>query len=232
MTKLNDFNSFLSGIDLDEYREQYSKIKLVELDLPREIQALPAIYEQYWDKQENWLLYDDFYEEYKTPIIDSIEQFIVDTRFSRETFELGLPARIYRTWASLITQIQGGYVCGELYGYDNIQMSPELDWQGIDFRIISGNKFADIQVKKQTYSAGGLTGLTREARYNTKKIRGGEVNTVEYEVAPPNRYLKDGSMSKPFTTWTARYDGLLSLLDNGFVIFENGMFAKNRLTFQ
>ena len=59
-----------------------------------------------------------------------------------------MPARIYRTWASLVTQIQGGYICADMYGISNIEMSAELDWRGIDFRVKQGNQLADIQIKK------------------------------------------------------------------------------------
>ncbi len=216
MTKLQNFNNFLSTIDLDVYREKYAHIKLVELDLPRDIQALPAIYEFYWEQKSNWVSYEDFYKMYKGPIKSCLEDFLYRTQFSYETFELGLPARIYRTWASLITQIQGGYVCGELYGYENVKMSAELDYKGIDFQIIKGNQVADIQVKKSTYSAGGMTGLTRAARYKTKENRTGDtINMVEYEVAPPNKYLRNGNKSKPFSTWCQRYQDTLDVLDNG-----------------
>lgn len=232
MTKLEEFNHFLTNIDLDHYRELYSHIKLVELDMPKEIQALPAIYELYWDNKSNWLRFEDFYEEYKKPIKLSLNDFMKTTQFSKETFEKGLPARIYRTWASLITQIQGGYVCGEIYGYENVLMSSELDWKGIDFRIKSGNRIADIQIKKQTYSAGGMGSLTRQARYGIRNNRSGDtINIIEYEVAPPNRYKQNGEKTKPFMTWCNRYYQTLDLLDNGFVIFKKDMFKKDKLTF-
>ena len=35
--KLEQFNIFLKNIDLKNYREKYSKIKTVELDLPKKI---------------------------------------------------------------------------------------------------------------------------------------------------------------------------------------------------
>ena len=53
--KLEQFNDFLSQIDLGKYRSKYAKIKLVELDLPINIQAIKFLYECYWD---NFNLFD------------------------------------------------------------------------------------------------------------------------------------------------------------------------------
>ena len=72
--------------------------------------------------------------------------------FSVETFYRGLPARIYRTWASLLTQIQGGYAAEEIYGEKNVVMSAELDYQGIDMKFIYKKEEINIQIKKETLS--------------------------------------------------------------------------------
>jgi len=36
---LNNFDEFLKTLDLTSYREKYSRIKIVEMDLPKNIQA-------------------------------------------------------------------------------------------------------------------------------------------------------------------------------------------------
>ena len=45
MTSREKFNQFLLTIDLIRYREKYRHIKLVELDLPRNIQAIYHLYQ-------------------------------------------------------------------------------------------------------------------------------------------------------------------------------------------
>jgi len=41
------FQKFLESIDLNTYREQYKPIKIVEMDLPKEIQAVSLLYSTY-----------------------------------------------------------------------------------------------------------------------------------------------------------------------------------------
>lgn len=59
-----DFVKFLENVPLDHYRDLYKPIKIVEMDLSRDIQALDIIYEFYWDKQE-FLNYENFYKKYE-----------------------------------------------------------------------------------------------------------------------------------------------------------------------
>ncbi len=233
MSDLEKFNLFLETIDLETYREKFTHIKTVELDLPKEIQALPALYDNYWLNRNDWLLYDDFYEVYYNEISDLIESFRIKSHFSEHTFSLGLKARIYRTWASLITQIQGGYVCEEIYGEHNVVMNAELDWQGIDFRIQKGNKFANIQIKKDTFNIGGLHGLTMSARYEVIKSRTkNNLTQINYELAPKKYTEVKQNIRDSYLKWEAKYKNQLRLLDNGFVIFETGMFDASKINFE
>jgi len=48
---LPQFSDFLKDVRLDIYRQKYVSIKIVEMDLPEEIQALKTIYEQYWENK-------------------------------------------------------------------------------------------------------------------------------------------------------------------------------------
>ena len=82
--------------------------------------------------------------------------------FSKETFYRGLPAGIYRIWASLLTQIQAGYVAKSMY--PKVEMSADLDYKGVDIRIFIDQKKAEyinIQIKKESVS--------REVRQPWKK---------------------------------------------------------------
>lgn len=219
MTGLQKFNGFLNAINLAGYRKKYSHIKLVELDLDRNIQALHHLYREYWDNRDTYPDFDEFYGIYSSELARELEEFRALKMFSKETFSLGLPARIYRTWASLLTQIQGGYVAEEIYGRGNVEMSAELDYKGIDMRIHMSGEHINIQIKKDTVS--------REVRAPwPKSSRGHDIIVVTYEV--PGRhtpFTATGKPSIPFGRWQEKWDGKLERLENGFIIFKAGMFA-------
>ena len=79
------FNEFLAGINLSELGAKYRPIKIVELDMPKHVQALSCMYEQYWDKRQNWLGYESFYKIYEDSLHEELEQWREATQFSRET---------------------------------------------------------------------------------------------------------------------------------------------------
>ena len=64
-------------------------------------------------------------------------------------FYKGLKARIYRTWASLITQIQGGYVAESVFGKGTVKMSEALDHKGADIQVNYKGHILNYQVKKR-----------------------------------------------------------------------------------
>lgn len=220
------FNDFLGGINIQKYREKYSRIKLVELDLPKNIQAIRALYDQYWDNQSGcYPSYEEFYGTYSAQICRTLEEFRVETMFSKETFYRGLPARIYRTWASLLTQIQGGYAAAELYGINNVKMSAELDYSGIDMRIILKDEKEplNIQIKKET--------LSREVRapWHFQSRKKEKIVMVTYEVPGCDPLTKTGKKSVPYGRWEAKWEGRLERLPNGFIIFTPKMFEMDNL---
>ncbi len=216
MSDLESFEEFLGSIDLEKYRKQYSPIKLVELDLPREVQSLPHIFQCYWENKSDWLLFEEFYKKYGDDLSVQIEEFRKKSLFSKETFYRGLPARTYRTWASLLTQIQGGYLAEKIYGKNNVVMSAELDWKGVDFRVLKGNSEVNMQIKKKT--------MSREVRAPYKDMKYEmEIRGIVYAV-PGNRYKKNGEERKPFRDWKNYWEGKLDILDNGFVVFRKGIF--------
>lgn len=222
MSDKENLERFLSGIELDRYRSEYSKIKLVELDLPRDIQALRHLYRLYWDKRSRFPKFEKFYETYSGDLSDKLEHFRKEARFSRETFYLGLPARIYRTWASLLTQIQAGYVAESVFGDGSVEMSAELDWQGIDMRISGSGRQVNVQIKKES--------LSREVRkpYPITKRNRKIINLI-YEVPGCDPVTPTGKESQPFKRWQDKWSGKLERLDNGFIVFRPMMFNKDEL---
>ncbi len=156
------FTNFLQKIDLVSYRTKYASVKIVEMDLPPNTQALKTIYEQYWENCDDLQNPRDFEDYYDNVYFPTNETNIKDFWFNKsgfgkdcDCFKRGLRVRIYRTWASLITQIHGGYVAEFVFGRDSVQMSEILDHSGVDFRIkLSNGSTIDVQVKKKNRKKG------------------------------------------------------------------------------
>ena len=222
MMNLQKFNEFLGGIDLAEYRRRYSKIKIVELDMPRHIRPMHHLYRECWENCETPPDFDRFYQTYSRDLAQDLEKFRVETMFSDETFRRGLPARIYRTWASLLTQIQGGYVAAEIYGRDNVSMSADLDYQGIDIQIRLPSETLNIQIKKETKS--------REVRAPWFEPRkNADIIMVPYEVPGCGPLTPTGKTSIPFARWETNWAGKLKRLENDFILFAEEMFSLEHL---
>lgn len=213
------FEKFLESVNLKAYREKYRPIKLVEMDLPKEIQAICLLYTTYWDKNK-FLDYDDFYKEYLNTYKADIENFRKKITMCKNCFYRGLPARIYRTWASIITQIHAGYVAESVFGEDAVAMSEELDHQGADFQVNYRGKILNYQVKKTSFSR-----EVRQAKKAKNKLTG-KFLTINYEV-PSEDYFKNpkkksGDYKLPYLRFTKNRE--LKRLPNGFVVFTRYAF--------
>ena len=148
---LKKIDEFLKTIDLKKYREQYSRIKIVEMDLSKNIQAIQLLYQIYW-YEKTFLSFDDFYEKYLQEKQILIEEFRKKTTMCTDCFTRGLKARIYRTWASIVTQIHAGYVAESVFGKETVLMSEELDHKGVDFYVKYKGHVLNYQIKKTTKS--------------------------------------------------------------------------------
>ena len=223
-SRLERFEDFLAGIDLESYRNQYRRIKIVELDMPRNVQALAVMYAEYWRRRGNWPDYHAFYETYADGLAAELEAWRIDAQFSSETFYRGLPARIYRTWASLLTQIQGAYVAETIYGAGNVSMSVNEDWRGKDMVIDLGAPGTlPVQIKKRSERAEAQRSTTGRGRNRRPYI------LVEYAVPSAAPLTKAGNPSKPYTDWQKEWGDRLKRLDNGFIVFRPPMFRLQNL---
>lgn len=184
---IKEFTNFLKTVDLDDLRGRTKHIKIVEMDLPKNIQAISLIYEVYW-KEKKFISFDDFYARYKKEKETLLEEFRIKIGMCPTCFYKGLPARIYRTWASLITQIHGGYVAESVFGNGSIEMSEYLDHAGADFRVSYKGKKINYQVKKETMSR-----EVRTAKKGKVKIDG-EFIDIKYNV--PNGKIFENPKKK------------------------------------
>ena len=142
----------------------------------------------------------------------------------KNCFYRGLPARIYRTWASIITQIHAGYVAESVFGDGTIAMSAELDHQGADFQVVYKNKTLNYQVKKATFSR-----EVRQEKKSKNQIKG-EFIDIKYEV-PSDDYFKnskkkDGEYKLPYLRFIENKE--LKRFPNGFVVFTPFPFEKKK----
>tara|TARA_Y100000310_G_scaffold335884_1_gene419020 strand:- start:561 stop:1256 length:696 start_codon:yes stop_codon:yes gene_type:complete len=213
------FEKFLETVNLKRFRKLYQPIKIVEMDLPREIQSIPIIYEIYWDKKR-FINFNAFYKIYQKRIKNLLEKFRKKVGMCKKCFYKGLPARTYRTWASLITQIHAGYVAQSVFGKNSVDMSEELDHQGADFQVNYKKKIINFQVKKESMSR-----EVRQSKKPKKKIKGRFID-LKYEV--PNFEIILHPYKKNKKEYKLAYKRFynkhlktkqLKVLKNGFVIF-------------
>ncbi len=214
----------MQSVDLKGYREKYRPIKIIEMDLPKEIQAIAALYSVYWN-QKKFLNYDDFYKEYLKKYKSEIETFRQKITMCKKCFYRGLPARIYRTWASIITQIHAGYVAESVFGDGTVAMSAELDHQGADFQVTYKGRVLNYQVKKESFS-----GEVRRGRGGVKNQIKGEFVDINYEV-PSSDYFenpkkKDGKYKLPYLRF--RNNKELKRFPNGFIVFTPFPFERKK----
>lgn len=224
MSELVKFNTFLESVDLKAYRAKYRPIKLVEMDLPKNIQALDMLYKVYWDERR-MVDYETFYEEYLASKKDEIEAFRVKITMCEDDFYRGLRARIYRTWASIITQIQAGYVAKDVFEEGSVNMSALLDHQGADFQVKYKKETLNYQVKKKTFS-----GEVRKGKGGSKNKIAGEFIDLSYEV-PSDIYFespkkKNGDFRLPYLRFNE--NKTLERLKNGFVVFTREAFIPKK----
>ena len=218
------FDKFLQSVDLKSYRDMYRPIKIVEMDLPKEVQAINMLYKVYWD-QKKFLPFEDFYKEYLGSQKTEIESFRQKITMCKDCFYRGLPARIYRTWASIITQIHAGYVAESVFGEGTVAMSGELDHQGADFQVKYKGKILNYQVKKKSFS-----GEVRRGKGGVKKQIDGEFVDINYEV-PSSEYFdnpkkKDGGYKLPYKRFQENKE--LKRFSNGFVVFAPYAFEQKK----
>lgn len=220
------FEEFLTNIDIKKYREKYSNIKIVELDLDKNIQPLKLIYDTYWESRNhmNWLDYDDFYSKYAESLKKELEEFRTKKFFSEETFYRGIVARIYRHWASLLTQIQGAYVLESMFGAENVEMNENLDRKGTDILLHHNLGDLHLQVKKKT-------GRKDIRTSSITKKNGKQIVPMMYEVPPKDKYKVVNNVKIlriPYERWEKEYGKKLKLLPNGFVVFTENYFNLGR----
>jgi hypothetical protein len=190
--------------------------------LPKDIQAIELLYKVYWEEKK-FITFEKFYKRYTKEKRDLLEKFRKKTTMCEDCFYRGIEARIYRTWAGLITQIHGGYVAEYVFGEGTVSMSRELDSLGADIRVNYKNRVLNYQVKKTSFS-----GVMSRVPLPRKKKNDGENIDIKYEV--PNCLsdpkTKKGEFRLPYLRFLK--DKRTKAFDNGFVVFTPETFLPKK----
>lgn len=216
-----EYLKFLSNIDLESYRLRFRPYMSVEENLPKEVQIIDFIYEYYWEKRD-LISFDKFID----IVIKNKENNLKDYNRKRNGYDKdadlvyplflkGWIARQYRTWASIITQIQLGYLYEEIFPEDTVIMSASLDHDGIDMRVVGKKDYGVKKVSKRG-----------DVNIKTKEKKG--VVPIKYWVPQikdlKNPYKKNGEYRVGYKAFIE--DGRLDFFDNGFIVFNENVFKN------
>ena len=215
-------------VGLQAYRAKYVSIKIVEMNLPKKIQAIELLYRVYWDEKK-FIDFEEFYAIYEKEKEEELLDFQKKTGMCVQCFSKGIRARTYRTWAGLITQIHAGYVAEQVFGSGTVKMSEELDHQDADIQIYYKGVTINYDVKK--IANAGVMGRG----HTPKRSIPGEKISIRYEVPNldivlhPKKKRGEG-FKKAYTDFSDKYlkTKMLAVFPNGFVVFTSHIFEQKK----
>lgn len=222
---LQKFEKFLKIIDLEKYRQKYQPIKIVEMDLDRDIISVYSIIELYWDKRD-FVCFEEFYKKFLVKYKNALDKFRKKVKMCKKCFYLGMEARVYRTWVSLLTQIHAGLLAEEVFGKDSIIMTGILDVEkSVDFQIFYNSSQYNVHIKKISQSR-----EVRQERPKPKNPLPGQHIKLNYLVWNPGKtkYDKKGNPRKWFLKSQKLYAG--NRFQNGFIVFKKEYFEDLKKT--
>ncbi len=214
------YRKFLESIPLDKYREELKDIKWVEQNLPKEILPLASIFKYYWETRE-FLSFEDWFETFWEEIntepqskgaLRQFKKYYFD-KDNDGWFKKGFKARMYRTWVSVLTQLDFcymfEYVCAKENKNLRLECNAELDVKGIDAKVNEINfQVSKISQRKEARTAG------------SKKT----VITIPYAVFNIEEFVRrsESPRVKDKNGYVKALDSFRKyfiLLKNGFVVF-------------
>lgn len=225
--QLTRYRQFLKTIPLAEFREKFQKVKWVEQDLPEEILPLASIFKYYWETQ-NFLDFDSWFDcfwrelqasEKTVTVLKEFKKYYFD-KDDNGWFKRGFKARMYRTWVSMLTQLDLCYMLAYVAERKNevfdLECNADLDKKGIDLKIGE----IGLQVKKVSQRKEARTAAT------TKKKGGIKVITIPYPVYDIKEMERKAESSrvtpenrKAYKRTLQSFHQYCEMLNNGFVVF-------------
>lgn len=219
---LNSYRTFLESIPLKRYREELKDVKWVEQDLYSEMLPLASIFSNYWEAQ-NFLDFESWFEQFWEELYSNCQSLVALKNFKKYYFDkddngwfkLGFKARMYRTWVSVLTQVDFYYVfvyvCIRQKKEINFEANAELDKKGIDLRIGELDfGISKISQRKEARSSGSKKKLIL-LPYTVFNIDEFLRLSKSSRVSPENRIAYKKS-AEAFNKYFIR-------LSNGFVVF-------------
>lgn len=227
---LKKYREFLETIPLDKYREEFKDIKWVEQDLHQLLLPLPSIFENYWEKQ-NYLNFTDWFNNFWVELTQNqnkekkyadlkelvrahrkFYEDIVNNNLDSRVF-LGFKARMYRTWISILTQLDFCYmfvyVCNKLCKNLPLECSAELDMKGVDARVGK----IEFHVAKMSER--------KEARGKKRKL------TILYPVFEIDELKRKLESPRVSDNNKQRYKRMLKSFSKYFILLQNGFVVFN-----
>lgn len=230
---LKKYRYFLETILLDKFRD----IKWVEIDLPREMVPDPEggkrfrfrylhlawIFKYYWDERR-FLSFDEWFKIYWKEINTKPEIRQVLEKFKKyyfddadnNWFKKGFKARMWRTWVSVLTQIDFcymfGYICAKEGKDLRLEANAELDARGIDAKVDN----IGFQIGKRSQR--------KEARTESL-VKKEAVVAVPYVVWDPDELKK--KIQNPRTRIKNTYQKMVDSFDKYFIKLQNGFVVFN-----
>ncbi len=220
---LSGYRKFLESIPLNKYREELKDIKWVEQDLPKEVLPLASIFKYYWIERK-FLNFDEWFEIFYKEINTLSESAQALKKFKKYYFDKenngwfkkGFRARMYRTWVSVLTQLDFcymfEYVCSKEGKRLQLECNAELDAKGIDAKVKDiGFQVAKISQRKEARTVG--------EKKTVVTIPYAVFNIEEFQRKCQSPKVKDKSgYQKALTSFHKYFDRLR----NGFVVFKEG----------
>ena len=228
ITDLEKYRKFLESIPLDKYREELRDVKWVEQDLVPSLYPLPSIYSNYWESRD-FLSFEDWFAKFWSEIRNK-EKFgdlkdlvrahrkFYDDKINGDLDEkvsLGFKARMYRTWVSVLTQLDFCYLFRALCAKKSrdllIEPNADLDSKGIDARINSiGFQIAKISQRKEALK------IVRKSKVVTIPYAVFDLKEFERKSQSPRVKDKDG-----YRKALSSFHKYFIYLKNGFVVFND-----------
>lgn len=223
------FREFLKSIPLNKYREELKDVKWVEQDLPKEILPLSSVFKYYWEERkfldfEKW--FEDFWQEIHTNIksreaLEGFKRYYFNKKLDEnDWFKKGFKARIYRTWISVLTQLDFCYLFEYICAKENrkltLECNADLDAKGIDARVNN----IEFQIAKISYR--------KEARSASKKKNLITIPYPVFNIEDLQRLIKSPRVKEERKE---RYQKSLQAFRKYFIQLENGfvVFHENYL---
>lgn len=216
---LQTYRRFLESIPLDRYRDELKDVKWVEQDLYPELLPLVSVFRNYWHRQ-NFLDFETWFEQFWGELHSNRESLIALKAFKKYYFDkeddgwfkLGFKARMYRTWVSVLTQLDFCYmfvyVCKKQGKHLMLEANAELDAQGINLRVGE----LDFQVGKITHR--------KEARPSEEVIK--KKITIPYAVYNIDEYKRLSVSPRVSEISKRKYRNAIQAFDRYFVTLKNG----------